>query len=56
MEGIIMKNKSSYPYRVDRFKKMKDTWDLNSIHDLMLYYKPTKKELDDLRFSVMLYI
>ncbi len=51
-----MKNKSSYPYRVDRFKKMKDTWDLNSIHDLMLYYKPTKKELDDLRFSVMLYI
>ena len=48
--------KSSYPYRVERFKKMKDSWDLDSIHDLMLYYNPTEKELSDLRFVVMLYI
>ncbi len=48
--------KSSYPYRVERFKKMKDSWDLDSIHDLMLYYNPTEKELNNLRFAVMLYV
>ena len=47
---------STYPYRVKRFKKMKDTWNLNKIHDLMLYYSPTDQELKDLNFSIMLYI
>ena len=48
--------KTSYPYRVERFKKMKDSWGLDSIHDLMVYYNPTEKELSNLRFAVMLYI
>ncbi len=47
---------SSYPYRVQRFKQIKNTWDLESIHDLMVYYTPDKVELENLKFSVMLYI
>ena len=47
---------SSYPYRLKRFEKMKNTWKLDSLHDLILYYNPTEKELTDLRFSIMLYI
>ena len=47
---------STYPYRLKRFKNVKDTWGLDSMHDLILYYNPTDKELSDLRFSIMLYI
>ena len=47
---------SSYPYRVERFNNMKNSWGLDSLHDLMLYYNPTNEELSSLKFSVMLYI
>ena len=47
---------SSYPERIERFKTMKSIWGLDSIHDLMLYHNPNEKELNDLRFAVMLYI
>jgi len=47
---------SSYPYRVKRFKDIKDTWDLKTIHDLMVYYTPKHNELENLKFSIMLYI
>ena len=47
---------SSYSYRVERFNNMKNSWGLDSLHDLMLYYNPTNEELSSLKFSVMLYI
>ena len=48
--------KNSYSYRKKRFQEMKNLWNLNEVHDLFVYYQPTPEELEDLRFSVMLYI
>jgi len=45
-----------YEYRKSRFLLMEKDWSLERIHDLMVSYTPTKKELDDLNFSIMLYI
>ena len=47
---------SSYPYRLKRFRNIKNTWGLDKMHDLILYYTPTEQKLTDLRFSIMLYI
>ena len=41
---------SSYSYRVERFNNMKNSWGLDSLHDLMLYYNPTNEELSSLKF------
>lgn len=47
---------SSYEYRKKRFSKMVDAWDFDTMHPLLIYKQPEQKLLDDLRFSIMLYI
>jgi len=48
--------KNSYNYRKERFNKIKESWNLDQIHDLFMSFTPTPNLLEDLRFSVMLYI
>lgn len=47
---------TDYEYRKSRFSKMEKDWNLLRVHDLMVSYSPTEKEINDLRFSIMLYI
>ena len=46
----------SYTYRTERFRRMKSAWNLQRMHDLMLYHRPPETLLRDLRLSIMLYI
>jgi hypothetical protein len=48
--------KNSYNYRKERFKKMKESWNLDQVHDLFMSYSPSPHLLEELKFSVMLYI
>jgi len=48
--------KTDYDYRKARFLEMEKEWELNRVHDLMVSYTPTEKELKELRLSMMLYI
>ncbi len=47
---------ADYEYRKSRFDTMEEVWALDRINDLMVSHSPTQKELNDLQFSVMLYI
>ena len=47
---------SDYEYRKSRLLEMEKLWNLERVHDLMVAYTPTEKEIKDLRFSIMLYI
>ena len=47
---------NSYDYRIERFNTIKDTWKLDSLHELLVYYSPREKDLYNLRFALMLYI
>ena len=47
---------SSYNYRKNRFQTMKDSWNLTQVHDLFMSHTPSQELINDLRFSVMLYI
>ena len=46
----------SYDYRKSRFIHMNRAWELESMHELMSTYTPTPEDLEELRFSMMLYI
>ena len=47
---------SSYEYRKERFRKMKDAWQFEKMHDLLIHKMPPENLLNELRFSIMLYI
>ena len=47
---------NSYDYRIERFNTIKDTWELDRLHELLVYYSPQEKDLYNLRFALMLYI
>lgn len=47
---------SSYEYRKQRFSTMVDSWGFDSIHPLLIHKEPERELLDDLKFSIMLYI
>ena len=47
---------NSYNYRKQRFNIMKKSWNLDQVHDLFMSHTPPPELLNDLRFSVMLYI
>ena len=47
---------NSYNYRVERFQKIKNNWQLDSLHELLVYYSPREEDLYNLRFALMLYI
>lgn len=48
--------KNSYNSRKERFKKINKAWGTNQIHDLFIDYTPPSELLEDLKFSIMLYI
>ena len=50
------KIKSTYSEREARMDSLCSSWGLDRLHDLMGRYNPSKKELTELRFAVMLYI
>ena len=47
---------SSYEYRKERFRKMKYAWQFEKMHDLLIHKMPPENLLNELRFSIMLYI
>jgi hypothetical protein len=48
--------KNTYNYRKERFSMIKNQWGLDQIHDLFMSHTPPQNLLNDLKFSVMLYI
>ena len=51
-----MQNSSSYEYRLERFRRVKDSWGLELVHALFAKYHMPKHNLKDLRDAVSLYI
>ena len=48
---------NSYDYRIERFNTIKDAWQLDSLHELLVYYSPREEDLYNLRFALIaLYI
>ena len=47
---------SSYEYRKERFRQMEEAWGFDQLHPLMILKQPPEALLNDLKFSIMLYI